>query len=192
MEDIPGSTAPSWLARLQVRDRDAWLRLSKLYGPLVYCWCRQQRVVKEDAEDVVQQVFGRVLGHVHRFEKIPGHSFRGWLWTITRNQILDYFRSEGRRLHAVGGSAAHERLQEIPEDLDDCEPARNAATTIVHRALAAIESRFEHSTWQAFWSVAIDGRAPKDVADNLGMSVNAVWIAKSRVLERLREELGED
>jgi RNA polymerase sigma-70 factor (ECF subfamily) len=186
-----GSTSTGLLARLRQRDRDAWERLARLYGPLVYSWCRRRGLRAEDAEDVVQDVFRAVAGHVAEFVHGPGSTFRGWLWTITRNKILDLYRLRRRRPEAAGGSDAQERLTQIPDRLEESEPEINAAGQLVRRALNYIRVEFTDETWQAFWRVMIDGQAPNEVALALGLSVNAVYIAKSRVLRRLREELGE-
>jgi RNA polymerase sigma-70 factor (ECF subfamily) len=180
------------IAGLRNQDRDAWSRLAQLYGPLVYSWCRRHRLDKEDAADVVQEVFRKVAGHIRDFDHGEGSSFRGWLWTITRNQIMDHFRGLKRHPRGVGGSSARQRIEEIPDQLEDLEPPAAAAGSLVRRALDMIRPDFSEPTWQAFWGVMMDDKPAAEVAAALGISVNAVYIAKSRVLRRLREVLGED
>lgn len=189
----PGSTASNLLGEVKANDCSAWRRLASLYAPLVYSWARRAGLQAEDAADVVQEVFRAVLKHIANYESgSHGGSFRGWLWTITRNKIKDHWRSQQRQPQAVGGADAHERLLQlpVPEDLMDEEPA-GADGGVLQRGLELIRGRFEDRTWQAFWQVTAEGREPADVAAALGMSVNAVYVARSRVLARLRQELGE-
>jgi RNA polymerase sigma-70 factor, ECF subfamily len=189
---LPSSTSSSLLARLRAQDRDAWLRLAKLYGPLVYSWCRRRGLQADDAADIVQEVFRAVAGHIQAFAHGPGCTFRGWLWTITRNKTLDHHRGAQRRPEAIGGSDAQERMLQIPEALDESEPGSSTAGNLVRRALDMIRPDFEEKSWQAFWRVMMEGQTPAEAARSLGISVNAVYIAKSRVLRRLRDELGEE
>jgi len=185
----PSSTSTSLLARLRTQDRDAWTRLGKLYGPLVYSWCRRRGLQAEDSADVVQEVFRAVAGHIQDF---TAGSFRGWLWTITRNKIMDHHRRGQHQPDAVGGTDAQERMNQIPDALDASETGSNTTSSLVRRALAMIQPDFKEATWQAFWRVAMDGQSAAEVAQTLGVSTNAVFIAKSRVLQRLRDELGEN
>lgn len=189
---LPDSTSSSLLARLRGRDKDAWNRLVALYGPLVYTWCRQRGVQAEDAADVVQEVFRAVAASVKDFKPEPDGSFRGWLWTITRNRMLDFFRLRERQPRAIGGFDAQQRWAEIPETLDESEQGADAAGSLVRRALAMIRPDFSEASWQAFERVVMEDQLPEDVARDLAISPNAVYIAKSRILRRLRDELGED
>jgi RNA polymerase sigma-70 factor (ECF subfamily) len=126
---LPSSTSTSLIARLRANDRDGWVCLANLYGPLVYGWCRRRGLQAEDAADVAQEVFRAVARHIQDFKatpQTPSGSFRGWLWTITRNKILDHHRRAQRRPEALGGSAAQERMMQIPEALDDSEPGSSS------------------------------------------------------------------
>jgi RNA polymerase sigma-70 factor, ECF subfamily len=183
-------TSLTLLERVRNQDADGWRRLVQLYGPLVYQWCRRQRLRDEDAADVSQEVFRTVAQRIDTFRRDgPGASFRGWLWTITRNKIGDHFRREEGRPAAAGGTDAHLRLQEVPEQLPDDEQSQADTHSLTHRALALIRTEFEERTWQAFWRTVVDNEAPRDVAAELGVTPDAVRMAKSRVLRRLREEL---
>jgi RNA polymerase sigma-70 factor (ECF subfamily) len=188
---LPGSTSTGLLARLRAQDSAAWARLARLYGPLVYSWCRRRGLQESDAGDIVQEVFRAVLGHIAAYEHKPGSTFRGWLWTITRNKILDFHRRAQRQPEAIGGSDAQAKLQQLPEVLDESEAGTSTTGNLVRRALALIRPEFTDATWQAFWRVMMLGQSPADAAAELGLSLNAVYIAKSRVLRRLREELGD-
>lgn len=182
-----GATSLSMLDRVQSNDADAWRRLVHLYSPLIYTWCRQGGLKDADAADLMQEVWRSVAGHISRFERGSGGSFRGWLWTITRNKLRDYYRSTQGKPEAVGGSEARERFQEIPEH----EPAESSpdSQSLLHRALEMIRVDFEEHTWKAFWRTTVDGVSASEVAKELGMEPDAVYQAKSRVLRRLREEM---
>jgi RNA polymerase sigma-70 factor (ECF subfamily) len=173
-------------------DRQAWERFADLYGPLVYRWCRETGLKDEDAADVVQEVFGTAAVRVAEFQRPEkGGGLRSWLRAITRNKIGDLFRRLSKHAQAEGGTAALERLQQVPEPSElsttSSQPREDAMVT--HRSLQHVQSEFEERTWQAFLALTVEGRAPADVAEDLGMTLRAVYKAKSRVLCRLRQEL---
>lgn len=192
----PGSTATSLLERVKRQEPDAWQRLVTLYGPLIYGWARRARASPEDAADVVQEVFRAVVEHVGEFRRDrPGDTFRGWLWTITQNKLRDQWRRRVGRAEATGGTDAQERLQEVPAEPESTSGASVSAAppgSLLRRALDLIRAEFEERTWRAFWGVVVEGKAPAEVATDLGMSANAVYVARSRVLRRLREEMGDE
>jgi RNA polymerase sigma-70 factor (ECF subfamily) len=188
------STHPSLLQRARGRDALAWERVVALYGPLVLSWCRGLGLRDADAADVFQDVFQAVAAHLAGFRHgRPGGSFRGWLRTITRNKVHDHYRRREREPAGVGGSEARRQLEQVtgatpPDDPDGDD---RAETELLHRALAVIRGEFEPRTWAAFWQTAVEGRAVADVAADLGMTSGAVRVAKSRVLHRLRTDLGD-
>lgn len=190
-----GNTSRSLLARVLEREPAAWERLVGLYAPLVLHWCRRHELQESDAADVFQEVFQAVAQHVGTFRKEGSRdTFRGWLRTITQNKIHDHFRRRGREAQAAGGTEAQQRLADVPESLHEPqEPIEDAAlaTALFHRSLELIRCEFEERTWQAFWQTTVEGRLPRDVGADLAMSPGAVRVAKSRVLKRLREELGD-
>jgi RNA polymerase sigma-70 factor (ECF subfamily) len=185
------TTSRTLLERARNNEEDAWRRLIDLYGPLVARWCAHGGLQGPDAEDVQQQVFQAVFRGLEDFRRDrPGDTFRGWLRIITRNKLLDYFRRQENQPRAPGGTDAQRRLHQLadhdlPED-DDMDLGG-----LYHRALELVRSEFEHRTWEAFWKVAIDGHTAADVAAELGMTPTAVRKAKSRVLLRLRQEIGD-
>lgn len=191
---MPGATSLSLLGRVRHGEPEAWEKLVDLYGPLVYGWCRQSGLPSDDAADVVQEVFAAVASHVGRFRRDrPGDSWRGWLWTIARNKIIDHFRRLAKQPHAPGGTDAQRRLAQVP-----AQPPEIVATTggdspkgngTEHRALELVRAGVEPRTWQAFWRVVVDEQPVADVAQELGMSVRAVYEAKYRVRRRIRQEL---
>lgn len=189
------STSRSLLDRIKRDEPEAWDRLVSLYAPLVFHWCRSWGLREQDAADIFQDVFQAVAVHIGGFRKErEGDTFRGWLRTITRNKVHDYFRRRGREPEGVGGSEAQAQLAELPAP----EASEASSLTeekgergLVARALELVRPEFTERTWQAFWRTAIEGRSAPEVADELSMSAGAVRVAKSRVLQRLREELGD-
>lgn len=184
----------SLLRRLRVGESEAWQRLARLYTPLVYGWCRQSHLTREDAADVIQEVFRAVHVGLATFRRDrPGDSFRGWLWTITRSKIQDHFRARHDRPQAQGGTAAYCQLNEIPAPPAEETSSLSASPfgDLGRRAIELMRQDFEEPTWRAFWGTAVDGRSPDEVARELGMTVAAVYQAKSRVLRRLRAELAD-
>jgi len=194
----PGSTSSSLLRRVKRQDADAWRRLVRLYGPLVYLWARQCGLQADDAADVLQETFVAVAEGVQRFRREqPADTFRGWLWTITRNKIRDHFRRRQGQAAAQGGTDAQERLLQLPHPQagtrsePSSEPCAGAGSQVAHAALELIRAEFEDRTWRAFWRTAVDGRKAAEVAEELGMTLRAVYQAKYRVLRRIRQELAD-
>lgn len=186
------SGSSTLIQRVHDRDPDAWDDLAELYGPLVYRWTRQCGLQPEDAADVVQEVFQNVAGAIDSFQyDRPGGTFRGWVWTITRNQVRQFFRRQSQRPQAAGGTDAHQRWQELPEFLEsEHEPAADRAKhVLVHRALDLVRPEFDPRTWQAFWRLTVENAAAADIGTELGISPGAVRQAKYRVLCRLKEVL---
>lgn len=186
----PGPLSDSLLERVRAREPQAWRRLVQLYGPTVYGWCRRCGLQSADAADAVQEVFTAVAGGIGAFRQDkPGGGFQKWLWTITRSKICDHFRRQKRRATGPGGTALPE-LTAADADPELPEPDDNSAIgSLVHRALEVVRPAFEHRTWDAFWRVTVEQQAPADVAEDLGMTLPAVYQAKYRVLQRLRQEL---
>jgi RNA polymerase sigma-70 factor (ECF subfamily) len=189
------STSRSLLVAAQHDQPAAWERLVKLYAPLVAGWCRRLNVPEQDIADVLQEVFTAVARNVERFRKdSPQDTFRGWLAVIARNKVTDYHRRRSGQPVAVGGTEAGLRFAQVPDcdqDLGSVDLAADAFGEVLRRALAAIQTEFHERTWQAFWGVVVENRSPADVGAQLQMQPGAVRVAKSRVLLRLRTELGD-
>ena len=188
------ATHGSLLQRARGHDPAAWERMVALYGPLVLGWCRSAGLRDDDAADVFQEVFQAVAVHLHGFHRDrTGDTFRGWLRTIARNKLIDHFRRQSREPAGVGGSEAQDLLAQVAGAIAPVEVAAadGAETAMLHRALALIRDEFEPRTWQAFWQTAVEGRTAADVAAELCTTPGAVRVAKSRVLHRLRADLGD-
>ncbi len=190
----PGSVSSGLLNQVKAQDPEAWQRLVRLFGPVVYGWCRQSGIQAADASDMVQETFRAVAVGVDGFHRSrPGDSFRGWLWTITRNKMRDHFRDHQGLPTAQGGTAAQHRLLKIPErpPKSSTSYAKSDDAHPVHRGLELIRAQFEDHTWQAFWRTTVDQQPAAAVADELDMTPAAVYQAKSRVMRRIRRELGD-
>jgi len=189
----PSSISSTLLQRVKDSEPEAWDRLARLYGPLVYRWCRRRGLQSADAADIVQETFRAVAGGVAGFHREqPGDSFRSWLLTITLNKIRDHFRARQRRPGAVGGTDAQQQLAQVPDDAPstvDSSPDDHAEAGLTHRAMEAVRNEFEESTWQCFWRMTVLGQTSTEIAEDLDMSKAAVRQAKCRVLSRLRQEL---
>jgi RNA polymerase sigma-70 factor, ECF subfamily len=142
--------------------------------------------------DVSQEVFAVVASSLAKYRPDrPGASFRGWMRGIARHKLQHHVRQ--RREPAVGGTDARKRLEQIPAPDDDLELSESPSdvTALYQRALRHVQHHFEQRTWTAFWRVTIESRSTAEVAAELGISANAVRLAKSHVLRRLREEMGD-
>ena len=189
------STASSLIAAAQSHEAEAWNRLARLYGPMVYGWARSFSLQPSDAADVVQEVFSSVKTSLARFEHHkPNGGFRAWLYTITRNQVRAAVRRRDHSPQAVGGTAAHHAIQQIPDSLDEYSASfsRDGKVGFLHRAMEIIRAEFEPPVWSAFLAFTLHDRTAADVGDELGMSAESVRQAKCRVLRRLKEFLADD
>ena len=188
------STSSSLIRRVKAGDAEAWQRLTDLYGPLVYHWCRQCGLQAPDAADIFQEVFTSVVNSVDRFQLGQrSGGFRSWLWSIARNKMRDFHRKQANREVSVGGTDAQLQMSQVPDELPDDEASeeKGPSVALYHRALESVRAEFEDRTWQAFWRVAVEGQSTADVAEDLGITTNGIRQAKSRVLRRLRQELGD-
>lgn len=183
-------TSLSLLARAKAQEPAAWNRIVDLYAPLVYSWCRSQGLQEADALDVGQEVFRAVYIHLTAYHRDrPGDSFRGWLKAITRNKVYDARRRDRNRERAGGGMInLLPQSQESPADPMDDDSERKA---VLRRAIELVRADVAPQTWAAFWQVAIEGRPVQQVAADLGVSENVVYLAKSRTVRRLRDLYGE-
>lgn len=188
-------TSLSLLSRLRDGDRAGWERLVKLYGSLVYSWCRRAGLSRDDAGDAVQDVFASVSQHLHQFRREqPGDSFRKWLKTIAYNRAREHHRRQAIRPQAQGGTQAQIQFASVPQPerevpIESGNEDHSERKHLLLKATELVRGDFEENTWKAFWETVVAGRAAPDVAADLGMTANAVRIAKSRVRARLREEM---
>jgi RNA polymerase sigma factor (sigma-70 family) len=185
-------TRPSLLVRIRdAADREAWRQFVDLYAPLVYRFARRRGLQDADAADLTQDVLQAVARGCGRLEYDPLRgSFRAWLFTVARNRLNTFLKQRERRRQRAGESV--EALPEEPAAPTADEAAlweQEYQQRLFDWAADQVRGHFQDRTWQAFWQTAVEGQSPSAVAEALGMSVGAVYIARSRVLARLREQV---
>jgi RNA polymerase sigma-70 factor, ECF subfamily len=187
------ATPLSLLERIRTRDPDAWRRLIELYQPLVQFWCSRGGLQGPEVEDAAQEIFAAAAANLDSFHHDqPGDTFRGWLRSIARNQVRLHYRRNQGRPRAEGGSDAWRNLQDVADPLANVEAEEDVEMSHVYkRALDQVRCEFEEQTWQAFWLSAVEDRSPATLSEQLGMTPAAIRQAKSRVLRRLKKEMGE-
>jgi RNA polymerase sigma-70 factor (ECF subfamily) len=192
MEEAPATRA-SLLVRLRDgRDHDSWREFVRLYAALIYGFARRRGLQDADAADLMQEVLRSVAAAAGRLEYDPRKgSFRSWLYTVTRNKLYNFL--EGRRRHprGSGGSGALEVLEHQPARDDGAEAVwdREYRQRLFAWAAGRVRGEFQEPTWLAFWMTAVEEKSARAAGEALGLSVGAVYVAKSRVLARLRAEI---
>jgi RNA polymerase sigma-70 factor (ECF subfamily) len=192
MGDSP-STRPSLLVRLRdSRDGAAWAQFVAVYGPLVYGFARKQGLQDADAADLTQETLRVVATAIRSLKYDPARgTFRSWLFQVVRHRLYRFRDRQARPGRGSGDSDAHDRLREVPGREPD--PASLWEEEYEHRQFAwaaeQVRSQVQESTWQAFWRTAVEGQGGAEVARALGLSVAAVYLAKGRVMARLKEEV---
>jgi RNA polymerase sigma-70 factor (ECF subfamily) len=181
------STSVSLLRRLRKPNQDAaWQRFVDLYAPLIFFWGRGQGLSATDSADLVQEVMAILVVKLPQFEYDPKRRFRGWLRTVTINKAKDLHRQNTARPSSGHDEAIQSVTVANNVNLFDEAEYRNF---LANRALELMKAEFRDQSWQACWKHVVEGTKAAEVARELGISVNMVYLAKSRVLTRLREEL---
>ena len=180
------STSPTLLERLrQSDDREAWYRFAGLYTPLLLSWARQRGLSETDAADLVQDVLLVVYRELPTFRYDPSRRFRGWLRTIAINKANEFYR---RRSGGDGLTC------QLPQDAlatpdDEAFWENEYRERLLAQALQVSREAFKELSWRAATELLMNGRSAREVAEELGMTVAAVYQARCRVLRRLRREL---
>jgi RNA polymerase sigma-70 factor (ECF subfamily) len=180
-------TRQSLLIRLRnTNDHVAWQEFVSVYAPLIHAYGMRHGLQDADAADVAQKVLQTVVRSIRTFvyDRSKG-SFRGWLFTVTRNHLLKVLEQQKRQPMMVGDT----RLQDALARRDDDRKAwdREHERQLFLWAADKTQVDFKDSTWRAFWAVAVEGKLASDVAKELQLSTGAVYIAKSRVTARIRQ-----
>ena len=193
---MPVDESPLTRASLLVQLRDganhlAWQEFARLYGPVVYGFARKRGLQDADAADLMQDVMRSVSSAIARldYDRNQG-TFRGWLFTITRNKVFNFLSARKGKAQATGDSSTNQALNSYPDANDgtdtwEVEYQRRLAALAMDR----IKTEFQENTWRAFWLTAVEGVATADVVKRIGMTAGAIYVAKSRVLVRLKEEV---
>ena len=185
MSDVP-STHPSLLRRMRdLRDRDAWALFIEAYAPAVYGYLRERGLQDADASDLTQDVLRGVVKAIDRFEYDPAKgSFRGWLFTLAKRRAADH----ARRRVPLPTDGDEPVLRDLPatDEADESRWDDQIRRRFLAVAMQRAQVDFSTSTWRAFEATALEGRSGKEVAVELGLSIAAVYLARSRVLARLK------
>jgi RNA polymerase sigma-70 factor (ECF subfamily) len=191
-------TSPSLLRHLgDPNHREAaWRTFLQRYQPLISGWCRRTGLTHDDAEEVTAAVLSRLVTTLRDFVYDPAHRFRGWLKTLVENEVRCLYRQRARRPgdRGSGHPLVHLRLAQlqVPDVIDELvEQLDDTLTRDLRDAeevTRRVQSRVEPATWQAFWLTAVGKESGRDVADRLGLTVAAVYMAKRRVGQMLRAE----
>lgn len=176
------TTSPSLLERLRdPSESAAWEKFVELYTPLLFSWTKRLGLHGNDAADLVQDIFVVLIERLPQFQYQPGRSFRAWLRTVLLNRWRNL---QERRKPRVG--LPHDVAEPVADSLFEEAEYRQY---LVQRALAIMQVDFDTQTWKACWEFVVAERPAADVARELGVSINTIYLAKSRVVRRLRQEL---
>ena len=181
----PPSTSPSLIVRLRNSgDADAWRHFVRVYAPLIHGMARRRGLQDADAADLTQEVLRGVHARIGALEYDPGRgSFRGWLFTIARRKLATFLMHRRRR----PGNSESGGLDDVPAPDEADHWEREYQRHVFAWAAEVVRPLVSEATWQAFWLTAVEGQAGKEVAERLGMTVAAVYLARGRVTTRLRQ-----
>jgi len=187
-------TRPSLLLRIRNPDDVvSWREFTEIYGPLIHRFARKQGLQEADAADLAQEVLTTVAGTIGRlnYDRQLGR-FRGWLLKVARSKLSNFFSRRKRQPQGSGDTGLQESLRSLPSNTDDeAIWDEEYERRLFEYAAERVRTGFQATTWDAFWQTAVEGRDVKDVAEQLGLTVGAVYIAKSRILARLKEQIQE-
>ncbi len=191
MAEIPPTRASLLLRLRDPRDAIAWTEFVDLYAPLVYHYARKQGLQDADAADLSQEVLVAVAGAIGRLEYDPGRgAFRNWLFTVVRRRLLNWRLAQGHKARGSGDTATQHLLEQHSAPAEqESEWDSEWEQRVFAWACEQVRKEVSASTWQAFWETFIEGRPSKQVAEGLGLSVAAVYLARRRVLTRLKERV---
>ena len=191
MSNQPKTRASLILRLRHPDDAAAWQEFIEIYQPLVFRLARNRGLQEADALDTTQEVMARVAKAINRWDPDPDKgSFRGWLSRITRNLCIEFLRSKGRRPVTSDDSNIRGLINSIPESSDESELFDlEHQRQVFAWAADKIRDSFQPKSWNAFWQTAVEQRSASDVARELDLSKGAVYIARSRVMSKLKEQI---
>jgi RNA polymerase sigma factor (sigma-70 family) len=188
-------TRPSLVLRLRdSEDSAAWAEFVDIYEPLIYRLAVNKGLQDADAQDLCQDVFRAVAAAIERWDPDPAKGrFRAWLFRISRNLVVNFLVAQRRQERGTGSTSVQEMLESQPAE--DPEAAAEFAAEFKRRAFRwaadQVRNDFADSTWQAFWKTGVENHAVAAVAEELSMSLGAVYVARSRVLAKLRDSVAQ-
>ncbi|GHC65767.1 RNA polymerase sigma factor [Roseibacillus persicicus] len=184
-------TRQTLLLRLRSpEDRDSWAEFTEIYTPLLYGYCQKRSISHADTADIVQDVMRSVSLAMANFEYDPARGkFKGWLFTAVRHAVGKHFRKSSRRPLSIAEISVLQAMDERVDTSHEEEWETDYQRQLLAWALEKIQPEFNPRIWQVFEATALLDKPPEEVASEFGMSKNAVAVAKSRVLQRLREKV---
>ena len=189
---MPPETRHSLIQRLQDGGDDAaWEEFASIYRPVIVRIALRKQMQFDDAEDLAQQVLLLVLKNINKWKSDPARArFRTWLQTVVRNATMNAL-SRRPKDQASGGTDSLQQLHQRPDKADslsfDLEWQRETLRWVAQQ----VRGEFESTTWTAFWDTAIEQLPAQEVAEKIGRSVGAVYIARSRVMQRIKQRIAE-
>jgi len=172
------------------KDDRAWGEFVDLYSPVIFGFCLKRGLQEADAADVVQEVMKSVSQHIEKFDYDPEKgTFRSWLYTVTRNELGRHFKKRARQPQGTGRTTIMRMVEDQADPDAEADWDAEYRRQLFHWAANRVKDEFTEKTWSAFWRTAVDQEKPGNVAESLGMSVGAVYIAKSRTLARIGETI---
>ncbi len=193
MNEATQRTRPSLLLRVRdAGDERAWREFVELYTPLIFTYCQRRGLQEADAADVAQEVMRTVAHAIGGFVYQPAKgTFRSWLYTVTRTRLVNFQRRQQRQPRGTGETTVREFLESQPNPEPDDSWDQEFHQRLLDWACAQVRGEFQVSTWRAFYLTAIEGQSAKEAAQAVGMSIGAVYIARSRFTARIREKIQE-
>lgn len=190
MPDDPLVTRQTLLLRLRDRaDEESWREFAEIYTPLLYRYCQKREIKAQDAADIVQEVMRSVSLAMENFEYDPEKGkFKGWLFTAVRNAISAHYRKMSKRPVTAAETGMVRKIEETPDEREEKDWEREYQRELMSWAMEKVRPEFAERIWNAFEMTALQGKSPTEVAEETGMTKNAVTLAKFRVVKRLREK----
>jgi RNA polymerase sigma-70 factor (ECF subfamily) len=185
------NTRQTLLIRIKDANNEAaWSEFVEIYTPLLYRFAERRGISASERADIIQETLRSVTGAIERFEHNQAvGSFRGWLYTVARSKIANHFRQQARRPQAIGGTTMAMKVQEQPDPKDEVDWVKDYRQRLFEWAAQKVKQEFAENTWAAFWRTSVDDEEVSVVCETLEMSRGAVYVAKSRVVARIREKI---
>ncbi len=189
----PPTTRLSLILKLpDAQNAQAWDEFVRLYQPVVYRFARRRGFQHADAEEVVQEAMLAVSRAVDKWVPDPARGrFRSWLHRIACNLMINFVTRRKHQVWGAGGSGLQRLFEEVtaPDPVDSAEFDIEFQRELYCLAVERVQYDVKENTWKAFWLSAVDDLPALEVARRLGMTIGSVYIARSRVMARLREEV---
>jgi RNA polymerase sigma-70 factor, ECF subfamily len=189
------ATSITLLLRVQeIGDSEAWGRFVERYAPQVFAWCRRHKLQDNDAADVTQEVLTKLVRSMKSFAYDSSRgSFRGWLKTVTQNAIRDLVADSRKQGRGAGDTLTLKLLGQICDEEASAELEERITAQyereLLDEAELRVQARVKSTTWTAYRMTAVEQASPQDTAKKLDMPVSEVYVAQSRVIKMLREEV---